>query len=576
MKSAGASLLELPFFDDFSSSSLSADSSLWDDDFAFVNNNFSIDPVTNGVATLDALDASGSIYPGAELSSTFEADFLTSHPINLGYPASDSIYLSFLYQPGGLCNVPEEEDSLMVDFYAADSSEWINVWRIPGTGLHPFKQVMIPITDERFLTSGFRFRFRNWASLPRNNDMPDKRSNVDYWHLDYIRLDRNRFAGDTILRDVAFNTPLTSVFKEYTAIPWSHFEQAYNTTLASFVSAGYRNNDSISRNVTRSLTIQEPLYGESEPSGTPTALDVPAFEKSEVHFPLLYDLDYQRGDSALVRLKAALRTDEFDPKVNDTVIHDQWFRDYYAYDDGTPEAGYGLRGDGTAYGMVAIRHYSYKPDMLGGVYIFFNQVYDSLNLKEYTFNLMVWNDAGGIPGSVIWDDETIYRPRYTSTYTGFVKYEFSEPIPVNGTFYVGWRQYKAYILNMGLDLNSVPNTPVMLYNLGSWLDSDAPGMLLFRPYFYDSSTGIDRESETEMIPLNLYPNPATERIWFQFPSGYQGNDILLSIYDTSGRQISHSILRSNSLDVSEFSPGLYYIRAIIAGKPYFAKVLINP
>jgi hypothetical protein len=203
-------------------------------------------------------------------------------------------------------------------------------------------------------------------------------------------------------------------------------------------------------------------------------------------------------------------------------------------------------------------------------------VYDSLNLKEYTFNLMVWNDAGGIPGSVIWDDETIYRPRYTSTYTGFVKYEFSEPIPVNGTFYVGWRQYKAYILNMGLDLNSVPNTPVMLYNLGSWLDSDAPGMLLFRPYFYDSSTGIDRESETEMIPLNLYPNPATERIWFQFPSGYQGNDVLLSIYDTSGRQISHSILRSNSLDVSEFSPGLYYIRAIIAGKPYFAKVLINP
>ncbi len=575
-KSTGASLLELPLFDDFSNCSLIADTGSWSDAFAFVNNNFSVDPVSNGVATLDALDADGSIYSNAVLSpSTFEADHLTSHPINLAYPASDSIYLSFLYQPGGLCDLPEEEDSLMVDFFATDSSEWINVWRIPGTGLHAFKHVMIPVTAERFLTSGFRFRFRNRASLPRNNETPDKRSNVDYWHLDYIRLHRNRSAADTIFRDVAFNTPITTVFKELTAIPWSHFEQARFTTLASFVSAGYRNNDSITRNVTRSLTILEPLYGESEPIGTPTAQDLPAFEETVVDFPFPYDLDFNRGDSALVRFKAALRTDEFDPKVNDTVIHDQLFRDYYAYDDGTPEAGYGLRGDGTAYGMVAIRHHSYEPDMLGGIYIYFNQVYDSVNLKEYTFNLMVWNDSEGNPGSVIWDDETIYRPLYTSTYTGFVKYEFSEPVPVNGPFYVGWRQYKEYILNVGLDLNSNPDSPVMFYNLGNWVGSDAPGMLLFRPYMYDSSTGSDRAAETEMTPLNIYPNPATDRIWFQVPSSNHDDAILVDIYDTSGRQLHHSLLRSNSLDVSGFSPGLYYIRTIIAGKPYYSKVLIN-
>lgn len=576
-KSTGASLLELPIFDDFSNSSLVADTGSWSDAFAFVNNNFSVNPVSNGVATLDALDADGSIYSHAVLSpSTFEADHLTSHPINLEYPASDSIYLSFLYQPGGLCDLPEEEDSLMVDFFATDSSRWINVWRIPGTGLHPFKHVMIPVTAERFLTNGFRFRFRNRASLSPNNDLPDKRSNVDYWHVDYLRLGRNRSAADTILRDVAFNTPLSPVFKELTAVPWSHFEQAYNTTLATFVSAGYRNNDSITRNVTRSLTILEPIYGESQAIGTPTAQDLPAFEETVVDFAFPYDLNFERGDSALIRFKAALRTDEFDPKINDTVIHDQLFRDYYAYDDGTPEAGYGLRGDGTAYGMVAIRHYSYEPDMLGGIYIYFNQVYDSLNLKEYTFNLMVWNDSEGIPGSVIWEDETIYKPLYSSTYTGFVKYEFSEPVPVNGPFYVGWRQYKEYILNVGLDLNNNPDSPVMFYNLGFWLGSEAPGMLLFRPYLYDSSTGIDRATETKMIPLNLYPNPATDRIWFQLPSSNHYDDILVDIYDASGRQLHHSVLRSNSLDVSGFSPGLYYIRAIIAGELYYSKVLINP
>ena len=576
-KSTTTSLLELPVFDDFSNSSLVADSGIWSDYSAFVNNNFAVNPITNGVATLDALDAKGSIYSNAVLyPSTFVADALTSRPINLDYPPSDSIYFSFLYQPGGLCDLPEEGDSLMVDFWASDSSRWINIWRVPGTGMHAFKHVMIPLTSQRFLTSDFKFRFRNRASLSRNNDAPDKRSNVDYWHVDYVRLNKDRSASDTIPRDVAFNTPFTSIFKEYTAVPWSHFEEAYNTTLASFISAGYKNNDSITRNVTRSLSIMEPLYGESQPDETPTAQDLPAFEETEVDFILAYDLDFNRGDSALLRFKAALRTDEFDPKVNDTLIHDQLFRDYYAYDDGTAEAGYGLRGDGTASGMVAVRHHSYVPDMLGGLYIFFNQVYDSINLKNYTFKLMVWNDAGGIPGSILWEDPTIRRPIYTPTYSGFVKYEFTEPVPVDGAFYVGWKQYKEYLLNVGLDLNNRPDSPLMYYNIGSWSESEAPGTILLRPYMYDSSTGMENSAGSEIKALEFYPNPAKDRIWFRLPSNYPGHDILIDIYDTSGRKLHHSVLRSNSMDVSGFSPGLYYLRTTIAGEPYFSKILINP
>lgn len=573
-KSAQAVLLELPFFDDFSNSSLKADSGRWSNAYAFVNNNFSLNPVTNGIATLDALDEVGSIYSHAVISpNTFVADSLCSQTINLAYPASDSIYLSFLYQPGGICDLPEEQDSLMVDFYASDSSEWINVWRIAGSDLHPFKHVMIPVTDLRFLNNEFRFMFRNRASLSANNEMPDKRSNVDYWHVDYVRLDRNRTAADTILRDVAFNAPLTSIFKELSAVPWSHFEAARNTTLSPFVTAQYRNNDSIIRNVTRSLTILEPLYGESEPIGTPTAQDIPAFDISLVDFAFPYDLDFNRGDSALIRFKAALRTDVFDPKVNDTLIHDQLFRDYYAYDDGSAEAGYGLRGDGTEYGMVAVRHHSYEADMLGGVYIYFNQVHDSLNLKDYTFNLMVWSDSDGSPGTAIWDDGTIFRPRYTPGYSGFVKYEFTEPVPVNGPFHVGWRQYKPYTLNMGLDLNNNPDSPVMFYNIGSWVSSEAPGMVLFRPYLYESTTGIDHPSAPEH--LNFYPNPASERIWFELPSGSEGKDIPVNVYDTSGRQLYNGVLRSNSLDVSEYASGLYYIRVLIEGKAHYSKVLIN-
>jgi hypothetical protein len=128
---------------------------------------------------------------------------------------------------------------------------------------------------------------------------------------------------------------------------------------------------------------------------------------------------------------------------------------------------------------------------------------------------------------------------------------------------------------MGLDKNSVPDAPVMFYNIGIWRSSEAPGMVLFRPFMHEPPNGIDLVNESALEPLNLYPNPASERIWIEIPFASEGKDIPVFIYDTSGRQLHHSILRSNSLDVSQYTPGLYYIRILIDGEPYYSKVLIN-
>jgi len=575
-KSTTATMVELPFFDDFSNSVVVPDAGNWSDTYAFVNNNYCIDPVTNGVATLDALDANGSIYSTAVLApSTFVADHMTSQPIQLEYPVADSIYLSFLYQPRGFCEPPEDQDSLMVDFFAPDSAEWINVWRIPGSDLQPFKQVMIPITDERFLTSGFRFRFRNRASLSRNNDYPDKRSNVDYWHIDYVRLDRNRFASDTVLRDVAFIAPLNSILKDLTSLPWSHFEQAYNSVLNPFITAYYRNNDTIARNVTRSLAIHDLIYNETHTPGTPTAQDLPAQEDTVVNFGYIYPFDFDRGDSATFRFKAALRTVEFDPKIKDTVSNYQVFKAYYAYDNGTPEAGYGLRGGGSGNGLVAVRYYSFRPDQLGGVNIFFNQVLDSLNLKYY-FNLVVWDDLEGQPGNIIWEDDNEYKPLYSSSHPGFIEYQFSQPVPVDGPFYVGWRQYNEFILNVGLDLNNKPYPAVAMYNLdGTWQSSAAPGVLMFRPFLYDPTTDVDRISP-ETSSILIYPNPATDRIYFNVPGAAEGSRMKIEIFDASGRLVDSLITHDNNMDVSSFSTGIYYIKAQLGSKVYHSKLLINP
>ncbi len=575
LKSALADTLDLPVFDDFSSSFVEPDPSIWSDASAFVNNNYCVDPVSNGVATLDALDFDGSIYPEATIDPTsFVADHLTSHPIRLAYQASDSIYLSFLYQPRGLGDKPENQDSLLVDLYSPADSLWFNVWGIPGTDLHPFRHVMIPIREAKYLQDGFRFRFRNRASFPRNNDYLDKRANLDHWHLDYIQLDINRNVADTVLRDVAFVTPIQSALINLSAIPWPHYEEASNTVLDRTIFARYKNNDTISRNITRSLVIEEPFYNESYEPDLPTAQDLPAGEDTLVEFEYFYPLDFDRGDSALVRFKASLRTDEFDPKVNDTVIHDQWFKDYYSYDDGSPEAGYGLRGQGTRNGSVAMKYYAFEADEIGGVDISFNQLLDSVNL-QYFFKLIVWEDNDGVPGRVLFEDGDDHVPVYTSHFPGFTRFHFTEPVQVYETFYVGWRQYNEYMLNVGLDLNNRPTPHVIWYNYqGYWEESNAPGVMLFRPFLYDEPTGampVKKQSRA----LHVYPNPASDQVIIRIPGSEQPEEIILDLYDSSGRLLDQSVIYNNRLDVNRLPAGIYYLKLSSSGIIYHSKLLIN-
>jgi hypothetical protein len=361
--------------------------------------------------------------------------------------------------------------------------------------------------------------------------------------------------------------------KDLTSLPWSHFEAAYNTVLDQYAFVRYRNNDTISRNITRSLTVSEPYYNETYAPTDPTSQDIPAMRDTLVEFGYLYPLDISRGDSALLRFKAALRTDEFDPKVNDTVIHEQHFKDYYSYDDGVPEAGYGLRGGGTRDGMVALKFNAYEADYLGGVYMLFNHVYDSLNL-DYFFKLMVWNEVEGKPGSVIWEDEADHTPAYSSEYPGFVTYRFTQPVPVDGNFFVGWRQYNQYLLNIGLDLNNRPSS-VMCYNFqGQWENSGAPGVIMLRPFLYREPTSAEDRSEG-IVSLLVYPNPASEWIHVQWPPSPGNTERRLEIFDAAGRLVMSSVEITESYSVSSLRPGVYYIRALDGQSIYRTKVVIN-
>jgi hypothetical protein len=337
----------------------------------------------------------------------------------------------------------------------------------------------------------------------------------------------------------------------------------------------YRNNDSIAHNITRTLLIEEPLWNESFSPAAPTAQDLPAGLDTVVAFAFFYPVNFNRGDSAIIRFTASLRTDEQDPKVNDTVVHEQLFKDFYAYDDGTPEAGYGLRGQGTRNGSVALQYNAFTPDQIGGVDISFNQLFDSVNLGYY-FKLMVWGDNNGVPGNILFEDEEDHVPGYAEYFPGFVRYHFSEPVDVDGLFYVGWRQYNEYMLNVGLDLNNRPSPHVLYYNFqGEWQESNAPGVIMFRPFLYDPSTG-DSPGSLRIPSLVLYPNPARDRIYWKLPLEHSTGEFGAELFDTSGRLVQKRQLQDPSMDISGLGPGIYYLRVRTGGLVYHSKLMINP
>ncbi len=71
--------MDLPFFDDFSGKDIFPDAARWSDDIVFINNTYTVDQMTTGVATFDALDNKGRLYETAS-SHSFQSrlpDFTT-------------------------------------------------------------------------------------------------------------------------------------------------------------------------------------------------------------------------------------------------------------------------------------------------------------------------------------------------------------------------------------------------------------------------------------------------------------------------------------------------------------------
>lgn len=536
---------------------------LWQDDHAYHNYTYAINPQTLGVVSFDGLNRLGYPYNFQSASAKGLADVLTSKPINLsGVSISDSIYLSFLFQRAGHGEAPDATDSLVLEFWSPINNQWNSIWKATGGSSDTdFKIKLQKIADAQYLQNGFQFRFKSFGTLT---------GSLDVWHIDYVYLNTFREYDDTLMNDWAFSKPAPSLIQQYTSMPWPHYEfsplnpiktSTSLSTYNSFVNSIFVQPSAMELFFNNALLQTIPYTITS-----PNINGVSSFDMN-YSIPTTFWFDTILADTcATFDITYTLGTNTInDLTVNDTLHQQQYFCNYYSYDDGTAEGAYGL--------VMAGAQLAYKftmpsglTDTLRAISMHFSP---SVNdVSNELFFLQVWADNNGQPGNLIYtsDDDffpIIYKPQYVLTNNGFYEYVLPEKLLVSGTFYVGWKQSSAQRLNIGFDKN-INNQDKIFYKTSSnWANTGFQGSLMMRPVFSsdkDYVVGLLEAQKIEEFELNVFPNPSKDQLTVSTNKLVKGT---LQIIDLQGQiMYIESINDTKTIDVSNFASGLYIVRVI--------------
>jgi hypothetical protein len=521
--------------------------------------------------------------------------------------------LSFFFQAGGLADLPGTDDLFYLEFYSPSADSWTRVWsayvnstdsaiiEIKGAqqpfdtlkhkfnGLDTLRTKFVYTAlevDPQWLQSGFQFRFVNMVSLTVNVDAPGRSNNADVWHLNFVYLDQSRNVNDTRLPDVGIAVPQHPLTKVYESVPASHLNtsEAQRNLFGDYTifTITYRNLDLLTRNVKRWFSIR-PLYGSNAIATTYGGTSENIFDYQTqtrtFEFNNPYDFSADAEETAF-EIRSYLETDtDLTPlgitlRNNDTTTYIQRFHDYYAYDDGSAENGYGLFGANTENGRVAVQFQSYRLDSLRGIYMYFNFAKDSANLKP--FKLTVWDDNNGVPGNIIYT-HTVARPEVRDSINKYVAYKFAKALPIANrqVFYIGWVQTSETFLNIGFDANRL-NGHKNFYALNAfdaWLPSIYDGSLMIRPIFCNPANFPDDyvpppppvQQARPTDDYLLYPNPAIDQVNIRNLKAERdmlppSNTQRIEVYNLRGTLVYSAYTPDGTFSVAALAAGVYIVR----------------
>jgi hypothetical protein len=257
--------------------------------------------------------------------------------------------------------------------------------------------------------------------------------------------------------------------------------------------------------------------------------------------------------------------------MNDTMIQTVHFGDFYAYDDGNAEVGFGfLRQNERATSQFAYRFPMRESDTLIGIQIWFNHTLADMNRAN--FDLMIWdakNDS--TPAKESRYIELNLLPDYDET-IGFSTYWLNADPPIflePGDFFIGFQQQNNAYLNIGFDQNNNAENR-MVYKLNNnpndtvWFPIFYYGSVMMRPVFGTrTATKIGCfEGNNVADNIKVFPNPTDGELRI---TNYELRIKNVEIFDMNGKRVyvaQPQFLIPNSqfsIDISHLPKGFYIL-----------------
>ncbi len=569
----GATLVQLPFFDDFSITKASPDVSLWlVGGGTYISNTATIDHPSVNVVVFDGTQADGRPYVFNNPSAEGTTDTLTSQPIDLGgLVAKDSIYLSFYWRAKGLGEVPDASDFLKLQLRDS-TGKWQDAWSNRGGLLikkimdkdttYEFQNQFInhlqKIDNRLFLYKGFQFRF---LAVGRQS------GRFDTWFIDYVYLNKKRSYTDRFSQDVAAVSAVESLLKRYSAMPLKQFLLKPDIERADSLKFTIRNLNNGPNPIRQRIILKDSTRKLIEDSTT-TPFFIPSLSGYTFKTKIPSFTIQAGAAKTTLNLKfEVITTDNVNTKIqgidlrrNDTLSSQTVLDNYYAYDDGTAEYAVYMN---KSLGRTAVRFILNRNDLVGGVKMNLTPILRDISGQNFT--IFVWNNINGKPSTVA--HQEVFKVKYPDNRDGFIDFPFKNGVAVSDTFYVGWVQIGQDPIAVGLDRNNARSSNIFI-NLGQqWeafnsgtKDSTVAlfeGSLLLRPYLGGALPAtVTATPVEESDDWSIYPNPTDGII------RWKANDIKqVDVFSIGGNtMLNYQHTYEKQIDISTLPSGKYLIR----------------
>lgn len=575
--------ISLPFWDDFSFSGPGVDSTLWQNGIGiFINPAIGINQPTINVATFDGINANGRPY-NAESDFVAPTDSLVSHAIDMSdipVEKANTVYLSFFWQMKGLGELPDETDSLRLEFLNRNG-EWETQWSVVGLEENlseDFQKVYVPVRGSQYFHQGFRFKFQSFGKTT---------GAFDSWHIDYIYLNQDRNTSNESIFDHAIATEPLSFFNTYTSIPYSQlfaFPDTIFSPMRVTLSSFENNIQPVEYNyIIRDIWANQEIFNENGTINPLSAfgrgeietqtIDKTIFNSNTDSLYISTEFQFISGDQYFIKsinnggADTTFVVDEyFNFRLNDTIRKEFIIHDILSYDDGSAEFAAGIN---QSNGQIAIQFVLAERDSITAIDIHFPLIKPVISAGEQ-MNLRVFKNLSGEVGSLLAVQNFPIEP--SDSINKFSRYTFESPVVVSDTFYIGFQQFKDDFIGIGLDKSHNQSDKIYFNAQGTWEQNlKVEGSLMVRPVFgktnYDPNAvvGIDKEPANF---LSFYPNPARETI------KVKGNYDQIEMYSLSGRSVKFT-LSNNTINVSGLSNGIYILKARFGNLTQVEKIIVN-